>query len=100
MFGGFFEQGEAELEVVVVEEGVEREVAADAGGVAAAHDLLEVFEVEGAAGAGSHVELGEAEVDGVGSGVDGGLQGGVATGGSEDFDVFGGGHGGWMYGDE
>ncbi len=73
LFGGFFEQGEAELEVVIVEKGVEREVAADAGGVAAAHDFFQVLKVEGAAGTGPHIELGEAEVDGVGSGIDGSL---------------------------
>lgn len=74
---------------MIVEKGVEREVAADAAGVAAGHDLFEVLEMEGAAGAGPHIELGEAEVDGVGAGIDGGLEGGVAAGGSEDFDVFG-----------
>ena len=73
------EEGAHLGKLVVVDDGVEGEVGAHAGGVGDAAYLAEVVDGEVGGGAGAHVEVAHAEVDGVGTALDGGVQAGVGA---------------------
>ena len=62
---GFGEDLFRSVEFVVIDDGVECEVAFDIGIFDARHDFGDVIDIEGAAGNGTHVEVADTEVDGI-----------------------------------
>ena len=61
-------------DVVIIDDGVEREIGLDAVLLALRGNLLEVGDGEGVGGMGTHIELADAEIDGVGTRLNGGHQ--------------------------
>ena len=74
-------------DLVLVDDGVDRQVAFHAGPAGRGDDLREVVEREVGCRGRAHVEFPDPEVDGVGSGLNGGRERFVAPDGSHYFDI-------------
>ena len=84
---GCVDQPVGVVQLLVVEDRIDREVAFDAGPFRDADDPAQVFDGEVRRRAGPHVELPDPEIDGVRSGVDRGPEGFVAPHGSHDLEI-------------
>ena len=73
------------LDFLVVDNRVEGQVGLDFFFMADPGDFGQIFHLEVECGSGSHIEFPDTEIDGIGSGLDGGMQGGVGTHRSHDF---------------
>lgn len=69
-FDGCIDDGVHRLHILVVDDGVDREIGLDVMRPACGDDVVEVVEIEVVGGVGAHVELSHTEVDGVGTSLD------------------------------
>ncbi len=82
-----FEQLIAELQIMIIEQRVHREIATNPALFAATHDLFKVLHMKGATRTRTHIQLSQTEIDRVCPGIDRSLHRGVATRGCKDFNM-------------